>query len=104
VFERLADGTLVPLKGQTDWERLKALTDDEVEAMAAADTEENPPMTDEEWEAARVGLPLPCKQALKELDAAIGRGIADAEAGRAMDADEAFAKLREELFGKDDSR
>lgn len=34
---------------------------------------------------------------LKALDAALARGIADAEAGRAMPLDEAFRKLRLEL-------
>lgn len=34
---------------------------------------------------------------LKALDAALARGIADAEAGRTMPIDEAFKKLRDEL-------
>ena len=34
---------------------------------------------------------------LESLDAALARGIADAEAGRAMPLDEAFKKLRAEL-------
>ena len=34
---------------------------------------------------------------LKALDAALTRGIADAEAGRAMPLDQAFKKLRAEL-------
>jgi antitoxin ParD1/3/4 len=34
---------------------------------------------------------------LKALDAALARGIADAEAGRTMPLDEAFRKLRTEL-------
>jgi antitoxin ParD1/3/4 len=34
---------------------------------------------------------------LKALDAALTRGIADAEAGRTMPLDEAFKKLRAEL-------
>jgi antitoxin ParD1/3/4 len=34
---------------------------------------------------------------VKALDAAITRGIADAEAGRTMPLDEAFRKLRAEL-------
>lgn len=34
---------------------------------------------------------------LKSLDAALARGIADAEAGRTMPLDEAFRKLRLEL-------
>jgi antitoxin ParD1/3/4 len=34
---------------------------------------------------------------LQAVDAAIARGIADAEAGRTMSADEAFKRLRAEL-------
>ena len=34
---------------------------------------------------------------LKALDAALARGIADAEAGRTMPLDEAFKRLREKL-------
>jgi antitoxin ParD1/3/4 len=34
---------------------------------------------------------------LKALDAALARGIADAEAGRTMPLDEAFKRLRKEL-------
>lgn len=34
---------------------------------------------------------------LKALDAALARGLADAEAGRSMPLDEAFRKLRTEL-------
>jgi len=43
-------------KGHTDWKRVDALTDDEIEIMAAAD-EENPAAEAEHWASARVGLP-----------------------------------------------
>lgn len=40
---------------------------------------------------------------LKGLDAALARGIADAEAGRSMPVDEAFRRLRAELKLSEDS-
>jgi hypothetical protein len=43
----LSDGTTVPLKTQTDWAKLKAMTEEEIEANALSDTD-NPPLTDKE--------------------------------------------------------
>jgi len=40
---------------------------------------------------------------LKAIDAALARGIADAEAGRTMPLDEAFRRLRSELQMSDQS-
>ena len=57
-YERRPDGTLVPLVGQTDHARMAAMTDDEIEEVAANDPE-SPPMTDEEW--ALGALPTPVK-------------------------------------------
>ena len=54
--KRLPDGTLVqvrpdgstcPLLDETDWERVKTMTEEEIEAAALADPD-NPPLTDEE--------------------------------------------------------
>ncbi len=45
-----------PGKGRTDWKRIDALTDAEIEHMAAED-EENPATTAEHWATAKVGLP-----------------------------------------------
>lgn len=45
-----------PLKGRTDWERVNALTEEEIERMAAED-EDNPATTEEHWAKATVGLP-----------------------------------------------
>lgn len=54
--KRLSDGTLVqvrsdgstcPLPDETDWERVKTMTEEEIEAAALADPD-NPPLTDEE--------------------------------------------------------
>jgi len=36
------------MKGQTDWARLDAMTDEEIERNAAEDPD-NPPWTDEDW-------------------------------------------------------
>ena len=45
LYERRADGSLVPLVGQTDFRRLDAMTDEEVEANALSDPDALP-MTD----------------------------------------------------------
>lgn len=54
--ERLDDGTFVqilpdgstrPLADDTDWERIRAMTEEEIEANALSDPD-NPPLTDEE--------------------------------------------------------
>jgi uncharacterized protein (DUF4415 family) len=42
--------------GRTDWKRIDALTDDDIEKMAAAD-DENPASGAEHWASARIGLP-----------------------------------------------
>jgi len=56
VYERKADGTLVPMKDETDYARLDAMTDEEITAAAEADPDARP-MSDEEWARARVVLP-----------------------------------------------
>ncbi len=43
----LSDGTTVPLKTQTDWTQIEAMTEEEIEVNALSDTD-NPPLTDEE--------------------------------------------------------
>lgn len=43
----LPDGTTVPYPSQTDWGRLAAMTEEEIEANALSDPD-NPPMTGEE--------------------------------------------------------
>jgi uncharacterized protein (DUF4415 family) len=42
--------------GNTDWARIDALTDEEIERMAEADLD-NPPTTEEDWHKAFIGLP-----------------------------------------------
>ncbi len=47
VVEVLPDGSTRSLPGETDWQRLAAMTEEEIEA-AAADDPDNPPLTPEE--------------------------------------------------------
>jgi hypothetical protein len=47
-YQKKADGSLMPLKGKTDWKRLDRMTSAQVEAVAASD-KDGAPMTDEEW-------------------------------------------------------
>jgi uncharacterized protein (DUF4415 family) len=42
---------------RTDWARLRAMSDDEVERIAEADTDNPATMSDDEWSEAFVGLP-----------------------------------------------
>ena len=50
---RQADGTLHEADGRTDWTRLAALSDAEIEAAAQTDTEA-PPADDEFWRTAPI--------------------------------------------------
>jgi hypothetical protein len=52
-YQRKADGTLVPLKGETDWKRLDRQTSAQVENIAANDRE-GAPMSDAEWAKAEI--------------------------------------------------
>ena len=55
-YQRKADGTLVPLKGKTDWKRLDRQTSAQVEDIAASDRE-GAPMSDAEWAKAEIVRP-----------------------------------------------
>ena len=55
-YQKKADGSLVPLKGKTNWKLLDRMTSKQVEAIAAAD-KEGAPMTDEEWAKAEITTP-----------------------------------------------
>ena len=54
-YEKMPDGTLVPIRDMTDDVRLDTLSDQEVEAVAAAD-QEGPPMSDEEWARGEIAV------------------------------------------------
>lgn len=49
--EVLPDGTTRPLADKTDWQHLRDMTDEEVQAAAMKDPDARP-MTDAEWDAA----------------------------------------------------
>ena len=56
-YQKMPDGTLVPIKDRTDDARLDAMSDCEVEALAAGDLD-GPPMTDEEWAKGEITPPV----------------------------------------------
>lgn len=47
LVQEMTDGGTQPLVGKTDWVRLEAMTDEEIEATAASDPD-NPPLEPEE--------------------------------------------------------
>ncbi len=47
-YEVKPDGTLVPMTGKTDWARVRAMTDGEIEAAIASDPDAAP-LLDKEW-------------------------------------------------------
>jgi uncharacterized protein (DUF4415 family) len=70
-FERKADGSLVPLKGKTDWRRLDRQTSADTEAIAIRDRDGRP-MLDEEWAMAEVIHPQKVPVGLKLDDDVLG--------------------------------
>jgi hypothetical protein len=46
-YEKKSNGSLVPLKGRTDWARIDRMTDAEIDAMTRG--QDDAPMSDEEW-------------------------------------------------------
>lgn len=60
----MPDGTRRPIKDKTDWPRLNAMTEEEIEAAAVADSD-NPPLTETELKKLR-RVPNP-KQIRKRL-------------------------------------
>lgn len=67
LYERRADGALLPLKGDTDWQRVDGLTDADVTAAAEADPDARP-LSDEAWAMATVD-PVPKVSVGIRLDA-----------------------------------
>ena len=62
MVEEPPDGSPRPLQDRTDWERLAAMTDEEIDATALADPD-NPPLTDEELARLR---PAPQPRRIRE--------------------------------------
>ncbi|MCM5553874.1 hypothetical protein [Pleomorphomonas sp. NRK KF1] len=58
LYESLPDGVLKPLKGDSDWARVDAMTEEEVEAAALSD-KDCQPLSDEDW--AKVKLVAPSR-------------------------------------------
>jgi uncharacterized protein (DUF4415 family) len=70
-YQRKADGSLVPLKGKTDWRRLDRQTSVQTEAIAMKDRDGRP-MSDEEWAKAEVIHPQKVPVGLKLDDDVLG--------------------------------
>ena len=70
VLIRQPDGSYREATAKTDWERVNARTDEEVEAAALADVDA-PPLDDQFWEKARVVVPprMPKRHQGMRLDA-----------------------------------
>jgi uncharacterized protein (DUF4415 family) len=70
-YQKKADGSLVPLKGRTDWKRLDRQTSAQVEAIAANDRDGRP-MSDDEWAKAEIAHPQKVPVGLKLDDDVLG--------------------------------
>jgi len=70
-YQRKADGSMVPLKGKTDWRRLDRQTPAQTETIAAKDRDGRP-MSDEEWAMAEVIHPQKVPVGLKLDDDVLG--------------------------------
>ena len=62
VVQVLPDGSTQPFEVRTDWARLEAMTEEEIEANALSDPD-NPPLTDEELARMR---PVPNPRRIRE--------------------------------------
>ena len=62
VVQELPDGSTQPIESRTDWARLEAMTEEEIEANALSDPD-NPPLTDEELARMR---PVPNARRIRE--------------------------------------
>jgi len=51
IFIEQPDGSLRPAEGKTNWEKLAAMSDEQIEAASNEDVD-NPTMTDEQWKKA----------------------------------------------------
>ena len=70
-YQKKADGTLVPLKGKTDWKRLDRQTSAQTDAIAMKDRD-GPPMTDQEWARAEIVHPQKVAVGIKLDDDVLG--------------------------------
>jgi uncharacterized protein (DUF4415 family) len=70
-YQMKADGSLVPLKGKTDWRRLDRQTSAQTEAIAMKDGDGRP-MSDEEWAKSEIIQPQKVPVGLKLDDDVLG--------------------------------
>jgi uncharacterized protein (DUF4415 family) len=56
LYQRDDDGTLIPLKGKTDWKRLHAMTEEQIAAAVESDPDAKP-MSDDDWAMAVLTIP-----------------------------------------------
>jgi uncharacterized protein (DUF4415 family) len=64
VYERKSDGTLVPHEDLTDYARLDAMTEADIEQASLSDADDVP-MTDEEWLRGSIKAPTKVPVGLK---------------------------------------
>jgi uncharacterized protein (DUF4415 family) len=62
------DGSCRPARSKTDWDRVPAMTEEDIEAAAKAGPDA-PPLDDEFWRTARVVIPPPRKHTGIRIDA-----------------------------------
>jgi uncharacterized protein (DUF4415 family) len=62
------DGSYRPAESRTDWERVRAMTEEEIEAAAEADPDA-PPLDDEFWRTAKIVIPPAKKHTGIRIDA-----------------------------------
>jgi uncharacterized protein (DUF4415 family) len=55
------DGSYRPAESRTDWDRVRAMSDEEIEAAAASDPHA-PPLDEAFWQEARVVFPQPVRK------------------------------------------
>jgi len=55
------DGSYRPTGSRTDWDRVRAMTEEEIEAAALSDPDA-PPLDEAFWQAARVVFPRPVRK------------------------------------------
>jgi uncharacterized protein (DUF4415 family) len=70
-YRRKADGSMVPLRGKTDWKRLDRQTSAQTETIAMKDRDGRP-MSDQEWAMSEVIYPQKVPVGLKLDDDVLG--------------------------------
>ncbi|HYI24161.1 MAG TPA: helix-turn-helix domain-containing protein [Thermomicrobiales bacterium] len=101
VVQIMPDGSTQPIQDNTDWERLRNMTEEEIEANALSDPD-NPPISDEELkrfrrvpnlQQIRTGLNLTQEEFSEQFQIPLGT-LRDWEQGKKMPDSAARALLR----------